>query len=437
MTDPNDRTELEALLGGAVRRPRWLRWSIWSVLALIVAGGAFLVARRLTAPVPIEYVTEQVRRGALAVTVTATGNLAPTNQIDVGSEISGIVARVLVDVNARVAKDQPLAVIDTKRLEDAVDRSRAGLAANEAAVNQARATVNEAEAQLERLREVHRLSNQRVPSQTELAAQAASVERALAALRSAEANVVSARAQLSTDLTQLSKAVIRSPVAGVVLKRSVDPGQTVQAAFNTPTLFIIAEDLAKMKLEVAVDEADIGQVREGMRASFTVDAYPGRVYPAKIERVNLGARNLASANAATAATSNVVSYAAKLSFANTDLSLRPGMTATATIETVGAKDALLVPNVALRFNPPEGSLPTKKSGITIRPPQSRQTQAAQERGIGVGSRQTVYVIEASGAITPIAVVTGPSDGRHTAVSAEGLQPGMAIVTGRKANGRDG
>jgi len=428
MTDP----ALDDFL--ARPKPTFLRrYGKWIAVVIGVVLLALLLSRCFGGAKPIEYQSEEVKRGTLAVTVTATGNLAPTNQIQVGSEISGIVERVLVDVNDHVARGQPIAIVDTSRLDDAVTRSAAALGASDAAVAQARATVAEAAAQLERLREVSRLSGGRVPSQTELAAAVASNARAIAALHSAQANVVSARAQLSSDRTQQDKAVIRSPVSGVVLTRQIDPGQTVAASFNTPTLFVIAEDLAAMKLAVAIDEADVGEVREGLPASFTVDAFPGREFPATIRRVNVGATSTStgSSSSVATATSTVVSYTATLAVSNPDLILRPGMTATATIGVEKAANALLVPNAALRFVP-GAETAAAGGGLRFGPPGSSNARVKQERGIGVGSRQTVYVLGTDGKPRAIAVVTGMSDGRFTAVTSRDLKPGMKVLTGRKA-----
>ena len=429
-TNAAPSADLDSFLG----RPApgwWSRWGKWAAVAVGVLLLILLGLRLFGGRPQTQYVSGAVTRGDLSVTVSATGNLAPTNQIDVGSEISGIVERVLVEANDRVAKGQALAIIDTSRLDDAVAQSRATLSANAATVAQSRATLAEAQAQLSRLREVSRLSGGRVPSKSEMTSQEAAVARALAGLRVAEANVVAARAQLSSNQTQVDKAIIRSPVSGVVLKRSIDQGQTVQASFNTPSLFIIAEDLTRMKLEVAVDEADVGQVRTGQPASFTVDAYPGRTFPATIDRVNLGAKNLSgSSSTTTASTSNVVSYVANLTLSNADLTLRPGMTATATIQTAGAKNVMLVPNAALRFAPPTGTA-AKQSGITLRPPDARQPRKAQVRGIGAGSEQTVYVLEDDNSLRPVPVVTGRTDGRVTAVTGT-LTPGQKVVTGIKA-----
>ncbi len=418
----------------------WSRWGKWAAIGVGVLLIIFTIVRCTQGAPQAQYLTAAVRRGDISVTVTATGNLAPTNQVDVGSEISGIVERVMVDVNDRVAKGQPVAIIDTSRLEDAVTRSRAALGANQASVAQAEATVAESKAQLDRFRDVSRLSGGRVPAKSEMATQEANYARAVAALRLAQANVISAEAQLSSDSTQVGKAVIRSPVAGVVLKRSIDPGQTVQASFSTPSLFIIAEDLTKMKLEVSVDEADVGQVHEGQPASFTVDAYPDRTFPATISRVNLGAKNLVGSSSSTStatSTSNVVSYLANLVLSNADLTLRPGMTATATIATAGAKNVLIVPNAALRFTPPDDANKAKSSAFAIKPVQPARTKGQQERGIGVGSHQLVYVLEAENKLHPVEVVTGPTDGRNTAITSGGLKAGDVVVTGQKATATGG
>ena len=420
---------------GVPRRGWWSRWGKWVAVGIGFLLIALTVARCASGGKKTEYLTGQVQRGDIAITVSATGNLSPTKQVDVGSEISGIVERVMVDVNDRVTKGQPVALIDTSRLEDAVTRSQAALGANQALVAQARATVAESRAQLSRLRDVYRLSGGRVPSQTEMATAEANVARAVASLRSNQANVVSAQAQLSSDRTQVGKAEIRSPVAGVVLKRSIDPGQTVAASFSTPSLFIIAEDLTQMKLEVAVDEADVGSVHEGLPASFTVDAYPGRVFPAQISRVNLGAKNLVGGSSATSASaSTVVSYVAVLTLSNADLTLRPGMTATATIQTAGAKNVLIVPNAALRFTPATDTK-AKTSALQIGPPDARKGKV-QQRGIGAGSHQLVYVLDTANKLRPVEVVTGQSDGRTTAVTGP-LKPGDTVVTGIKATSTSG
>jgi len=285
-----------------------------------------------------------------------------------------------------------------------------------------------------RFREVFKISDGRVPSQVELEQAQAAVRRGNATVASAQANVRSAEAQLSSAVTNRNRAVVRSPVAGIVLARQVEPGQTVAASFSTPTLFIIAEDLSAMQLQVAIDEADVGQVDEGQKASFTVDAYPGRRFPAVVERVDQASSNTASeasqqASAAAQANS-VISYEARLSVNNPQGLLRPGMTATATIATQSTGRRLLVPNSALRFRPEDAE---QEEGGGVLNPSIGLEQNEQRATIGVGSRQQVYVTQADGTLKAIEVVTGQSDGRLTVVRSDELKAGMEVVTGIEAN----
>jgi HlyD family secretion protein len=433
--DKNTTQDIDLLLG-QTKSSRLRRYGFWLLLLLLLLT-TYLVLRANRSPSKVQYITAPVSMGDIEITVTATGNLAPTNQVEVGSEISGIVDRVLVDVNDQVKEGEAIAVIDTSRLDDAAKRAAATLAANQASVEREQATLVEAQTQLERLVAVNRSTAGQLPARSELTNQQASVARATAALKLARANVASAEAQLSSDRTQLAKAVIRSPVAGVVLKRSVDPGQTVQVAFSSPSLFIIAEDLKRMKLEVAVDEADVGRVRAGQNARFAVDAYPGRSFPAQIARVNLGAKNLVSNAASAGATnnaSNVVSYLANLTVSNDDLSLRPGMTATAIIQTDGAKQVLYVPNAALRFVSPANITAEEKKGFQFQPPRAETSTAVnKEVQIGAGSVQRVHVLGPDGQLRVIDVLTGASNGNVTAVSSPELRVGMVVVLGQKAS----
>jgi len=428
-SEPQD---LDTFLG-TKRRPWWRRNLRWILVALVVVVLGLLVSRCFAPKPPPNYITVPAEKGALSVTVSATGRLAPIRQVTVGSEISGLVLKVLVDVNDRVTEGQPIAIIDPSRLDDTITQSRATLSANQAAVAQTQATLDESTAQLRRMEEVSRLSGGKVPAKTELDTARAAVARARANLRSAQANVVSAQASLSSNQTQRFKSIIRSPVNGVVLARQVDAGQTVAAQFSTPNMFVIAQDLTHMKLEVAIDEADVGSVKVGLPASFTVDAFPGRTFPAQITRVDLGS-NLTASTATTSATTStttanqVVSYAAILSVANPDLTLRPGMTATATIGVEKLDNTLLIPNGALRFTPDQADA---KAGGGI---QFGPRREEQQKAIGRGSKQTVYVVGSDGKPQKVEVVTGPSDGSRTAVTSTQLKPGMKVIVGVQANG---
>jgi HlyD family secretion protein len=422
---------------GVKPQPVWRRYVKWVAVAIGVLLLA-LLAYRFFGPTPeAGYATVPVRRGDLTVTVSATGKLAPTNQVTVGSQLSGLVTRVVVDVNDRVRAGQPLALIDPEQIDDQIRAGRAQLEANLAGVNQARATVAEAQAQLARLQEVYRLSNGRVPSKTELQTGQANAQRAVAALKVAQANVAAARATLAQSQTQRQRAIIVSPVNGVVLARQIDPGQTVAASFNTPTLFVIAEDLSKMKLEVAIDEADVGAVKQGQKASFAVDAFPGRTFPAEITRVDLGSNLTASTasssstTTATSTTGQVVSYAADLTVANPTMELRPGMTATADIVTSDKRNVLLVPNAAFRFKPSaagSGASGGIAGSLTFRP--RRGGGGERQVTVGRGAQQTVYVKGDDGQPRAIQVTTGDTNGSVTQVLSGGLKPGMQVITGQ-------
>ena len=428
---------------GVKPQPRWRKRVQWGVVILGVVLLAVLLKSCFGGSDQAGYATAPVSRGNLTVTVSATGKLAPTNQVTVGSQLSGLVTKVVVDVNDRVKAGEALALIDPEQIDDQIRAAQATLSANQAQVAQARATVAESQAQLRRLEEVYKLSNGRVPSGTELQTGRADAQRAVAALRVAEANVAAARAQLAQSQTQRQRAIIRSPVSGVVLARQVDPGQTVAASFNTPTLFVIAEDLTKMKLEVAIDEADVGEVKVGQKANFTVDAFPGRTFPATITRVDLGSNltvsaatsSSSSSTASTSTTGQVVSYAADLTVANPDLQLRPGMTATADIVTSDKRNVVLIPNAALRFQPSDGASQGGGGGIagslTFRP---RRDRAARTATVQRGATQTVYVRGTDGKPQPVQIVTGDTNGSMTEVLSGGLKPGMQVITGQLAAG---
>jgi HlyD family secretion protein len=338
-----------------------------------------------------------------------------------------------------VAKGQVLAQLDTSRLQDTIAQSRAALASARAGVAQAQATAQQSRANLARLQEVYRLSGGKVPSATELDTGKADYARAMAAVRTAEASVAQARAQLSSDQTQFSKASIRSPVNGVVLSRQVEPGQTVAASLNAPVLFQIAEDLSRMWLEVKVDEADVGQVGDGQRATFQVDAFPGRTFPATVERIDVGANASSTTTTSSSSANTVVAYTARLTVSNPQELLRPGMTATADIVTSEKKNVLLVPNAALRFSPDRQARSGQSGGVTsvLMPPRrGNRNRGDREVTIGRGSRQTVYVMGEDGKAKPIQVTVGETNGSQTEVLGKGLRPGMEVIVGRKSANQD-
>lgn len=423
MTTDKSPPSLQAVLGGPAAAPFWRRPAPWIAIAVLAlaAGGFWAWRNRIEAQAQPRYMTEVVQRGSLSVKVTANGTLQPTNKVDVGSELSGTVSQVLVDINDRVRKGQVLATLDTSRLRDQVARSTAAVGVTQANQRQAAATVDEATGNLQRLEEVARLSGGKVPSASELAGARATLARAQAALASTQASVRDARAALSSDETNLRKAAIRSPIDGVVLARNVDPGNAVAASLQAVTLFTLAEDLTRMKLEVNVDEADVGMVQPGQRSTFTVSAYPSRNYPAVVTRVSYG----------STIKDNVVTYQADLDVDNRDLTLRPGMTASASILATERSDVLLVPNAALRFAPDAGVQPATDAatggGFASRlMPRIPRAGGPRRAGGKAAAARQVWVLQ-DGQPVAFAVQPGVSDGRVTEVQSDKLAPGMAVI----------
>lgn len=422
--------DLTQLLGAPATRPWYRRTWFWALLLLLVlaTAGLWWWQSSRSAKTAPSFVTQPAVRGNLTLRVTANGTLQPTRAISIGSELSGTVLKVNVDLNDRIKKGQVLVELDTAKLRDQILRSRAGLASAQAAVGQKQATLKEARASLARLEEVARLSGGKVPSAAELDTGRAAVARAVADETSARAGVADAQAALSTDEINLAKAWIRAPSDGVILTRNVDPGNAVAASLQAVTLFTMAEDLAQLRLQVYVDEADVGSVATNQKASFTVSAYPGRQYPASITQVAYG----------STITDNVVTYLTYLAVDNTDLSLRPGMTATATIVAQHRQDVLLVPNSALRFTPAlPGAVtgrPAAASGgiltsLTPRMPGQRTRTPAANQASTATARQ-VWVLREGQAVA-MQVMPGISDGQMTEITSGDLKEGMPVITDQK------
>lgn len=403
-------------------RRRWL-------LVAAAGGGALLLYALFSGGgdgAAGKFVTEEATTVPLVVSISASGTLQPTRSVDVGSELSGTLEAVLAEENDRVTKGQVIARLDTSKLRDAVAESRAALAAAEAAVAENEATLAETRANLERLRRVAELSGGKVPSKSELDTGEATYQRAAANLASSKAKVLQAKATLQTDETNIEKAVIRSPINGVILTRKVEPGQTVAAQMTTPVLYTIAEDLTKMELQVKVDEADVSSVQLGQTASFTVSAWSGRDFPATIRRVGLGSTT----------TDNVVTYKTVLEVNNDDLALRPGMTATARIVTAQRDNALTVPNAALRFTPPQAAEAGPQRSVLARllprPPQPNR-RPQQTVGTAAAAKQ-VWVLR-DGRPTPVPVETGVSNGKLTEIRNGELQAGTPVIVDYQAKAR--
>jgi HlyD family secretion protein len=405
-----EMAQMLALEARLARRRRLVRWGA-AAAALVVA----VITAALLWPQSgsqVRYVSAKVERGALTVVVTATGTLQPTNQVDVGSELSGIVRTVEVDFNDRVRVGQPLARLDTAKLEGQVLQSQAQLKAAEAKLREAQANEDETRRRLARAQDL--FGRQFVSEEALVTAQAAH-QRAAAALESVRSQVDQAAAVLAIDRTNLAKAVIRSPIDGTVLARKVEPGQTVAATLQAPVLFTLAQDLARMELRVDVDEADIGRIEPGQRASFTVDAYPGREFPSTVAQTRYAAKTV----------SGVVTYETVLAVDNAELLLRPGMTATASVTVAELADALLVPNAALRFTPTAPAARDQRSLVSRLLP--RPPRAPSAIGPASGRRQQQVWSLREGTPVAIPVKVGATDGRMTEVLGGELTPGLEVL----------
>jgi HlyD family secretion protein len=400
---------------------RWLsrRNLVVAALAVIVLGGLYLAFAGGSTGDAVRYVTQPAKRGALTETVTATGTVEPTNQVEVSSELSGTIREVRADYNDAVKAGDVLAVLDTDKLEAEVNHARASLAVKKAQRQEADATLAEAEQSFNR---TQALTQKDFASQASREQAEAAYQRALAGVAVAKANVEVAEADLTTAETNLEKATIRSPIDGIVLSRNVEPGQTVAASLQAPVLFTIAEDLGAMQLEVDIDEADVGSVAAGQEATFSVEAFRDRRFDAKVSGVRFAPETI----------NNVVTYTGVLSLGNSDLLLRPGMTATADIVVKRVDDALLIPNAALRFAPPATATESQSSrsgGILrmILPHPRRGSRVAKTGTAAADGTRSVYVLE-DGAPKELSVVTGASDGSWTEVVSGPLEAGMPVIT---------
>ncbi|THH36904.1 efflux RND transporter periplasmic adaptor subunit [Aliishimia ponticola] len=406
--------EMSRKLGLGPHR-KWMPWRTLLAVGLVALGIiGWAVYARLGADQNVRYITEPVTRSDLEVVVSANGTVEPTDMFEVSSELSGTIRAVHVDFNDFVEKGEVLAELDVARLEATLALERASLASAEANVATAEANLVEAKAAYERGIE---LEKRGISSRQDFDAKEAAFLSAGAQVKSANALRDVAQASVALAEVDLAAASIRSPVKGVVLDRAYDPGQIVAATLSAPVLFTIAEDLTRMELEVAIDEADIGSVEIGQTASFTVDAYDDREFSAEISQVRLAPETL----------DGVVTYMGILIVQNTDMALRPGMTATADITVASIKDALTVPNAALRFSPPQETEASDSSGsglvgmVMPRAPSGKAKSGTHGR--------SVWVLR-DGVPVEIDVEIGDSNGNQTVILSGDLGEGDMVIVDR-------
>lgn len=409
---------IEASLGldGAGRRKKRRRGLLAGLIVILALAGGTATYEIYGNRAPrIDYTTVPATKADLTVQVSATGNLQPLTQVEISSELSGVVRSVSVNENQEVRKGDVLAALDTVKLEAQIERAEASAKAAASKVEDARVTLKESEQALTRAQE---LAKRGMTTDQALETATATRDRAVAAVDSAEANLAIANADLKLQQADLAKSTIYAPIDGIVLTRSVDPGQTVASSLQAPVLFVIAADLKNMELKAAIDEADIGTVRPGQPARFTVDAFPERPFDAEIRDISY----------ASLATDGVVTYDARLDVDNDEMLLRPGMTATVSVITKQAKDVLTVPSAAFRYRPAQVApargwslrdLFMGRMGGSPRGDRSRQQQPSD------GTR-ALYVLR-DGVPAQVRVSVGSTDGELTEVTS-GLNEGDPVIT---------
>jgi HlyD family secretion protein len=367
------------------------KWVVYVIIMLLLSATVayFVVANKKSKKV--KYVTHELQMRDLVVTVSATGNIEPTNTVDVGIEVSGTIINLYADFNQHVEKGDILARLDTTKLESRVKNSEASLLAAKANLSERKISIKDTKNELERGRTTYKSTQGKYPSDKDLDALQNNYDRAIANYNASEAGVTQAYAQLKSDEDDLKKAVVRSPINGVVLDRKVEVGQSVVSSMQIPVLFTLAEDLSKMQVILSVDEADIGQVHEGQNVEFLVDAYPEQTFKGIITQVRFN----------SVIVGGVVTYSTVVEVDNSLLLLRPGMTASAEIITKVIENTFVVSNAVLRFSL-KGQADDKLKGKQIWILQNNLPQN-------------------------ISVTSAQSDGIFTAVSGDNLKEGMQVI----------
>ncbi|GAA3876743.1 efflux RND transporter periplasmic adaptor subunit [Celeribacter arenosi] len=404
--------EIEATLGVGKSHHRVPRWVYYVLAACVIAGGYYWWTSAGETRHAVTYETAAVSRADLHVTVTATGTIEPTNLVEISSELSGTVTDVLVDFNDTVSAGQVLAQLDTTQLEAQLSVQVASHSVAQAQVANAEASLVEAQLNYETVKQ---LDERGVTTRSNLTAAEAGLARAKANLSSAEANLELTQAQLEAQQAELAKACICSPINGMVLRRDVDKGQIVAATLSAPVLFTIAEDLSNMELQVDVSEADIGRIKAGDLATFSVDAYDDMTFPAVISMVRFASETI----------DGLVTYKALLSTENEAMLLRPGMTATAEITVAEFNDVLVVPNAALRFAPPQVVEDVEEDagsggllGLLI---PARTGEDDRELSL-----KTVWVLR-DGIAIEVPVEKGDTDGQNTQIQSGEIAEGDLVI----------
>jgi len=353
----------------------------------------------------LAYKTVPLEKGNVVSAISATGTVNPVTTVQVGSQVSGTIQKLLVDYNSRVKKGQVIAEIDPSLFLAQVEQARGNYLNAQATLQKAKVVLADAKRTLERNKQ---LILQGIVAQSDFDAAQTAYDSALTGIKTAEAGIIQTRGAFMQAETNLKNSVIRSPVDGVVISRSIDVGQTVAASFQTPTLFSIAQDLTKMQIDTSVDEADISRARLDQAATFTVDAYPDRTFKGRVVQIR----------SAPITVQNVVTYIVVVQVDNKELQLKPGMTANVSIET-GRRDGVLkLPSAALRFRP--------KSDADRKQDKAGQRPAGAGKGKAGGAQQKVYLLKENKPVA-VPVTTGLGDASYIELVEGGLKEGDQVI----------
>ncbi len=403
--------DIKKTLASQNENKSFTKWFLW-IVVLVIIGVAFYLLVLNKSEEKVIYNTLFPVKKDLIVTVSATGNLEPTNSVDVGIEVSGTILEIYVDYNDIVEKGQLLAKLDTTKLISQVDSTKAALSVANANLLESKINVKDAKRELERVQELYKVTDGDYPSAKEIDSAIITYEKSKAAHEALKAQKAQAEALLKSNEEDLKKALVTSPINGVVLNKAVEVGQTLVSSMQIPTLFTLAEDLKKMEVIVSVDEADVGQVKQNQTVEFSVDAYPDKIFNGIIKQVRINSTMV----------NNVVTYETVVTVDNSDLLLRPGMTVTADITTKVVKDALLVPNAALRFSPPKKEEKESSEFRLFGPPTIKE-----KSDLSINSKK-LWILKDNKAVA-IAIELGDNDGVNSVITSNNISIDDEIIIG--------
>ena len=400
------------------------KYYIFALILLLASGVAYYYFDKNSTnkKQQISYNTQKIKKGDLEVVVNATGNLKPTNSVEIGIEVSGTIKEIYVDFNDEVTVGQVLAVLDTRKLQSQVDSSSASLIIAKANQQESLVNVNNKKLNLDRTLKMYNQSNKKYPSKNEVDEVRFAYESSLASYDSAKAKVLQAQSNLKTDQQNLEKAVVKSSINGIVLNREVEVGQTLAATMSAPKLFTLAKDLTNMDLIVSIDEADVADIKKDLDVTFNVDAHPNEIFKGKIKQVRYNPLEV----------NGVITYETVVGVNNEKLLLRPGMTASAKIITKESKDNILIPNTALRFKPLIQEPQAKQnSGMNNLVGARAPRKSGEPKNINKSEFKEVWILE-NKEPKKVRVKILESDGKFTSVESRDLKIDDEIIVSQRS-----